>query len=75
MRRYPLLVICVAASTLFACGEPIEFQNAGSLHTVSQDEAACLEELSAAPSSPPPAVPQIDPLQACMERKGWTRIR
>lgn len=58
---------------LTACGEPMEFQNAGSPHTVAQDAAACTEELSTA--TPLPAPPPVDPLQACMERKGWTRVR
>jgi hypothetical protein len=60
-----------------ACGEPMHFENAGSKQALVQDEAACNQELSQSSSGVAYAQAtqvQVDPLQVCIERKGWKRV-
>ena len=59
------------------CGEPMQFENAGSRNLLAQDEAACNEELSQPAVSQAysqEAMGRVDPMQICMERKGWRRV-
>jgi len=55
------------------CGEPMEFQNAGSKHTLAEDQQACDRELES-PSGAQYRKDQLDPWQVCVERKGWKRV-
>ena len=58
------------------CGEPMQFENAGSKLGLVEDQWACDLELQS------PAGTQyvneakglIDPWQVCVERKGWKRV-
>jgi len=58
------------------CGEPMQFENAGSKLGLVEDQRACDLELQS------PAGTQyvneakglIDPWQVCVERKGWKRV-
>ena len=61
-----------ALSILTGCGEPMHFENAGSKHTLAQDQAACNQELSLAYAQEP--IGRVDPMQTCMEHKGWRRM-
>ncbi len=58
------------------CGEPMDFENAGSKRALAEDQQTCDHELQT------PAWGQyvkeskgrLDPWQVCMERKGWKRV-
>src|SRR5262245_27493947 len=66
-----------ALSILTGCGEPMHFENAGSKHTLAQDQAACNQELSQGTSGVAYAqepIGRVDPMQTCMEHKGWRRM-
>ncbi|HSB45948.1 MAG TPA: hypothetical protein VLD60_13115 [Nitrospira sp.] len=59
------------------CGEPMQFENKSSNQTVPQDEPACNQELSQHVSGLAYAqetMARVDPMQTCMERKGWSRV-
>lgn len=61
---------------LAACGEPMEFVNAGSKHALVEDQQACDRELQtpAWAQYVKEAKGQVDPWQVCIERKGWKRV-
>lgn len=55
------------------CGEPMEFRNAGSKHTLAEDQQACDRELQSSAGTQY-RHGQLDPWQVCVERKGWKRV-
>ena len=59
-----------------ACGEPMEFKNAGSTHTLVEDQQACDLELQSPAGAKyvKDAKSRLDPWQVCIERKGWKRV-
>lgn len=72
--RFISTVILLACA---GCGEAMQFENAGSKNLLAQDEAACNEELSQQAVSEAyshESLGRVDPMQTCMERKGWRRV-
>lgn len=67
-----IAVVC-ALIGIAGCGEPMEFQNAGSKRTLMEDQQACDRELQS-PASTSYRNGQLDPWQVCIERKGWKRV-
>ena len=66
-----------AWSILAGCGEPMQFENAGSKHTLTQDQAVCHQELiqrATAVAYSQETMGRVDPMQTCMEHKGWRRM-
>ena len=64
-------------SILAGCGEPMQFENASSKHTLAQDQAACNQEVSQQTTGVAYAqetMGRVDPMQTCMEHKGWRRM-
>ncbi|MDH4304406.1 MAG: hypothetical protein OEV53_10130 [Nitrospira sp.] len=58
------------------CGEPMQFENAGSKHALAEDQQACDQELQtpAWAQYVREAKGRLDPWQVCIERKGWKRV-
>ena len=67
--RSPVLVF------IAGCGEPMQFENAGSKHALAEDQRACDLELQSPTGVQyvEEAKGLVDPWQVCIERKGWTR--
>lgn len=71
------LISTVILLACASCGEPMQFENAGSKNLLAQDEGACNEELSQQALSEAyshESLGRVDPMQTCMERKGWRRV-
>jgi len=70
-----IAVVC-ALIGIAGCGEPMEFRNAGSKHTLAADQQACDRELQtpAWAQYVKDAKGRLDPWQVCIERKGWKRV-
>jgi hypothetical protein len=68
-----------ALSTLIfvaGCGEPMQFDNAGSKHALAEDQRECDMELQSPVGAHyvKEAKGLVDPWQVCIERKGWKRV-
>lgn len=58
------------------CGEPMQFENAGSNLALVDDQRACDLELQSQAGAHyvSEAKGLVDPWQVCVERKGWKRV-
>lgn len=68
----------VAAGILLlaGCGEPMQFEKAGSKRTLAEDQQACDQEMQSPKWAQyvTEAKGRLDPWQVCIERKGWKRV-
>lgn len=75
LSRTGVATLC-ALALVAACGEPMQFDNAGSKHALAEDQSACDLELQSPAGAQyvKEAKGLIDPWQVCIERKGWKRV-
>lgn len=64
------VVVLWTVIVVAGCGEPMEFQNAGSNRALVEDQQACDRELQS-PAAVQYRKGQLDPWQVCVEKKGW----
>lgn len=82
MVKYSLILPPKGGAALYAlvlvagCGEPMQFDNAGSEHALAEDQRACDLELQSPVGAQyvKEAKGLVDPWQVCIERKGWRRV-
>lgn len=74
LSRRGVVALCVLVF-IAGCGEPMQFENAGSKHALAEDQRACDLELQSPTGVQyvEEAKGLVDPWQVCIERKGWTR--
>ena len=80
--KYPVILSWKGVAALCAlvfvagCGEPMQFESAGSQHALAEDQWACDQELQSPAGAQYVAEAKglVDPWQVCIEQKGWKRV-